>query len=216
MGAHRRGSPWWEQQADLDIQEFATLSEARAVENDEICRYDPPFNVRGGTGEGVPAPVTAVGVTAATRNGRSWHANCDRRAGRGGGAPRRGLSGTPFKQVSSPVPGGPGLRQYPSRARDGTLRRDLPPQRAGVPEQLSFPGWDEVMAATELETPGPGALDASTDRGDEALSLSLPRCCHHGHPAAEHEEERRGPCCRMQTPVAQRGISWNRERALRS
>src|SRR4051812_2238452 len=50
MVTHRRTSPWWAVHATIDVQEFATLEEAAAAENDGICRHDPSYNVRGGHG----------------------------------------------------------------------------------------------------------------------------------------------------------------------
>lgn len=55
---HRRTSPWWSEHATLEVVEFTTLDEARAAENDAICRWDPPYNIRGGHGSG---PSDCVG-----------------------------------------------------------------------------------------------------------------------------------------------------------
>jgi predicted GIY-YIG superfamily endonuclease len=48
MAAHRRTSRWWPLHATIEVQEFETLEEAAAAENDGICRHDPRFDVRGG------------------------------------------------------------------------------------------------------------------------------------------------------------------------
>jgi hypothetical protein len=48
LSQHGRGSEWWSQATDIEVLECTTIAEARAVENDRICRLDPPFNVRGG------------------------------------------------------------------------------------------------------------------------------------------------------------------------
>lgn len=48
MNAHRRRSTWWSLHATIEVEEFATLEEAAAAENDGICRHDPPYNVAGG------------------------------------------------------------------------------------------------------------------------------------------------------------------------
>ena len=48
MNAHRPRSTWWPLHATIEVEEFATLEEAAAAENDGICRHDPPYNVAGG------------------------------------------------------------------------------------------------------------------------------------------------------------------------
>jgi hypothetical protein len=45
---HRRTSAWWREHDRMEVVEYATLEEARAAEDDAICRWDPPYNVRGG------------------------------------------------------------------------------------------------------------------------------------------------------------------------
>jgi hypothetical protein len=51
---HQRTSSWWAMHESLDVVEFATIGEARAAEDDAICRWDPPYNVRGGHGRTRP------------------------------------------------------------------------------------------------------------------------------------------------------------------
>src|SRR4051812_4140719 len=50
LAEHQRSSPWWGLHAQIDVDEFDTMAEAKAAEDDGICRYDPPYNIRGGHG----------------------------------------------------------------------------------------------------------------------------------------------------------------------
>ena len=50
LAAHRRTSRWWPLHASIDVDEFETIEAAAAAENERICAYDPPFNIRGGHG----------------------------------------------------------------------------------------------------------------------------------------------------------------------
>ncbi len=71
MVAHRRTSRWWAFHATLEVEEFATLDEASAAENDGICRHDPPYNVRGGH--------AAHGGLCSGRRCRRLQGECERR-----------------------------------------------------------------------------------------------------------------------------------------
>src|SRR3954468_10605649 len=50
MAGHRRNSRWWSMHARIQVEEFTTIEAAERAENDRICQYDPPFNIRGGHG----------------------------------------------------------------------------------------------------------------------------------------------------------------------
>src|SRR5690349_10860252 len=47
---HRRSSAWWREHDRIEVAEFDTLEQARLAEDDAICAWDPPYNVRGGHG----------------------------------------------------------------------------------------------------------------------------------------------------------------------
>src|SRR5215212_9327104 len=55
MAAHRRSSGWWSRQAQVHVEEFATIEAAERAETGRICRYDPAFNIRGGHGASASA-----------------------------------------------------------------------------------------------------------------------------------------------------------------
>ena len=52
LGQHRRSSQWWPLAARIERDEFATIAEARAAEDEAIAVLDPPHNDRGGHAHG--------------------------------------------------------------------------------------------------------------------------------------------------------------------
>ena len=50
FGAHARSSSWWSLRGSIEVTECENADDARALEDDLICRFDPPYNARGGHG----------------------------------------------------------------------------------------------------------------------------------------------------------------------